>query len=119
MKKSKLLELNTVELYNFILFALYKLRDNPDYLVLSEMMLLLDKDTVLTLMEYFGGLTITIPKISDLQTVIKTLNIYVGTKFHGKNFIDMIQGIPKKERKKVRDCYDKLEHIMELYKVNE
>ncbi len=119
MRKNKLLDLNTVELYNFILFALYKLRDNPDYLVLSEMMLLLDKDTVLTLMEYFGGLTITIPTIQDLQTVIKSLNIYVGTKFHGKHYDDMITAIPKKERKKVRDCYDKLSHIMELYKINE
>ena len=51
----ELLSIKELDIYSLILFALFKLRDIPDYLVLSELVYVLDKDNLLKLCEYFGG----------------------------------------------------------------
>lgn len=115
MKKQYLDELNISQLYNFILFALYKLKHSPDYLALSELMFLLDKDSVLTLFEYYGGMTITIPTIDELQTVIKAMNIYIDVTFNKKDAESCLDNIAKNERGEVAKCYNMMEQLLSNY----
>jgi hypothetical protein len=56
--KNELLNIKELDIYSLILFALFKLRDIPDYLALSELVFLMDKKELLKLCEYFGGMTI-------------------------------------------------------------
>ncbi len=118
MKKQYLDELNFSQLYNFILFVLYKLRNHPDFLVLSELMLLLDKDSVLTLFEYFGGMTLRIPKIEELQLVIKAMNVFIDVTFNKKTPEECFASIPKDDRKDVARCYSMMSQLLANYNFN-
>ena len=73
---SKLDNLKEADIWSFILFALFKLRELPEYSAISELAYILDKQNLINLCEYFGGLTITIPKIEDLELMIKALLVY-------------------------------------------
>jgi hypothetical protein len=48
----------------------------PDYMVLSELVYVLDKDNLLKLCEYFGGSTIKIPTIKELESIVYSLLLY-------------------------------------------
>jgi len=73
---NELLSIKELDIYSLILFALFKLRDIPDYLVLSELIYVLDKDSMLKLCEYFGGTTIHIPTIDELESILYSLLLY-------------------------------------------
>ena len=62
-------KLKYIDVYSLMLFAMFKLRDIPEYASLSEMVYILDKDSLLKLCEYFGGLTIKIPTIEELESI--------------------------------------------------
>ena len=61
------------DVYSLMLFVLYKLRDIPEYSSISELAYILDKDNLLRLCEYFGGITLTIPTIDELESIIYSL----------------------------------------------
>ena len=50
-----------------------KIKDLPEYSTLSELAYILDKKSLLKLCEYFGGITMTIPTIEDLENLTKSL----------------------------------------------
>ena len=53
--KNNLNKLTESDIWSFILFALFKMREIPEYTSLSELVYILDKTTLLKLCEYFGG----------------------------------------------------------------
>ena len=59
-----------------MLFILFRVRELPEYSTLSEMAYILDKDSLLKLCEYFGGMTIQIPTINELQSILYSLTLY-------------------------------------------
>ncbi len=59
-----------------MLFALYKGTDLPEYSTLSQMVYILDKDNLLKFFEYFGGLTIRVPTIDELEVFVYALFLY-------------------------------------------
>lgn len=74
--KQNLLTLKDIDIWSLILFALYKIRDIPEYSTLSELAYVLDQENMLKLCEYFGGLTIKIPTIEELENIIYALVLY-------------------------------------------
>ena len=69
-------QLKSSDLWSVILFALYKMHNNPEYSTLSELSFLLDKDSLLNLCEFFGGMTIHIPTINELENTVNALLLY-------------------------------------------
>ena len=74
--KEAVATLKETDIYSLMLFAMFKLRDIPEYSSLSELVYILDKDSLLKLCEYFGGTTIKIPTIEELETLLYALTIY-------------------------------------------
>lgn len=68
--------LNKEDIYSLMLFTLYKMKDIPDYLTLTELCYLLDQDNLNRFLSYYGGMTITIPKPHDLKLVLQALSLY-------------------------------------------
>lgn len=66
-------ELDKKDIYSVILFCLYKLKDNEKYSTLSELIYILDNDNFIKFINYFGGKTITIPTINDLNNILNSL----------------------------------------------
>ena len=65
--RNELNKLTDSDIYSLILFALYKMNETNEYSSLSELSYLLDKESLLKLCEFYGGTTIRIPTINELE----------------------------------------------------
>lgn len=69
-------ELDKNDIYSLILFVLYRLKDVPEYSTLSELVYILDNESFINFLNYYGGTTITIPKVEDLKNVVNAIMFY-------------------------------------------
>lgn len=69
-------KLTDSDIYSLMLFALYKANEVPEYSSLSQLSYILDKPNLLKLCEFYGGTTIYIPTIYELETLLNALLIY-------------------------------------------
>ena len=105
--KNELTTLKNQDVYSLLLFVLFKLKDLREYSTLSELIYILDKDGFLKLCEYFGGLTIKIPTIEELEKLVNVLLLY--------KYIN-IDNIEQEEAEKLLKCSAKeLKYIRENY----
>lgn len=117
--KQEILKLKQADFYSMILFVLFKLRDIPEYSSLSELAFVLDKDNFLNLCEYFGGLTIKIPTIDELKSVVYSLTLYQKVNIEGKPFEEALEEIGRPDGvniTKIRADYNGIVDIMGEYK---
>lgn len=117
--RTELANMNSKELYSVMLFALYKLTNIPEYSTLSELAFILDKDNLLKLCEYFGGLTIKIPTISELEIMINTLILYKDVEINKIPFNQAFKDLTNKCdcSKEVLKAYNSLSDIMTNYTI--
>lgn len=116
--KSDLSMLKTKDIYSLILFALFKLKDTAEYSTLSELAYLLDKESLFNMCEYFGGMTIKIPTISDLEVVVYALIMYTKIDIEGNNedFVISEMNLAEKDLAEVHKTYDKLKDVLKGYR---
>lgn len=115
--KEELSKLKEMDVYSLILFALFKLRDIPEYSALSELAYILDKDSLLKLCEYFGGITITIPTIDELECLVYSLVLYQYVDIDGMEYDKAVKliGHRSSDLRKVKSEYSKLKEILQQY----
>lgn len=118
--KEELLNLKNSDIYSLMLFVLYKVKDIPDFAALSELVYILDKDSLLKLCEYYGGLTLTIPTIDELESIVKALLMYQLVDLENKSYEEalIIIGCESAEKRKLKSNYSKVKSIMENYTFN-
>lgn len=78
MNKTKV-DLNLMkekDLINLMLFGLYRLKDDPVYASLCDLIFVLDKDSFYKLCATYGGATIKIPTIAELNLLTDALRLY-------------------------------------------
>lgn len=78
--KDNLESLQEKDIYSTMLFCLYRLIGTAEYSSLSELCYVLDKENLLNLCEYFGGQTIRIPTLGELENLIHALLLYQKVK---------------------------------------
>ena len=104
------------DILSFILFALFKLKDSAEYSCISELAYILDKDNLFKLCEYFGGITITIPTVEELETLINGLLLY---RYIDIEFLDLDKAILKLNTninvREVKRCYVKIRELLSNY----
>ena len=115
--KEELLNLKNSDLYSLMLFVLFKVKDVPDFRALSELVFILDKDSLLKLCEYYGGITLTIPTIEELEGIVKALLMYQLVDLENKTYDEALSviGCESNERRKLKSDYSKVKLIMENY----
>lgn len=74
--KDNLEQFKEVDVYSFILFALYKMSDLPEYSTLSELVYTMDRKSLFNFLECFGGTTIRVPTTRELKLVVNALLVY-------------------------------------------
>lgn len=118
--QKELLSIKELDIYSLILFALFKLRSVPDYMVLSELVYVLDKDNLLKLCEYFGGSTIKIPTIKELESVVYSLLLYQYVDIENMNYNDAIQllGQDSTDLRQIKSDYLKLKDVLNSFSFN-
>lgn len=115
--KSELEKLKSPDIYSLILFILYKIKDIPEYRTLSELAYILNKDSLLTLCEYFGGTTIKVPTVDELESIIYSLLLYQYIEIDKMSYdkaIDKV-GVSSHRLRQVKKDYNKITQILEGY----
>ena len=117
MVKNNIKNLKQTDYYSLVLFALYKFNEIPEYSSLSELAYVLDKDNLLNLCEVFGGQTIKIPTIHELESLIYSLLLYQYVKIENMDYdkaIDLI-GHESCDLRAVKKQYLQLSKILDKY----
>lgn len=109
--------LNKDDIYSMMLFTLYKVKDIPDYLTLSELCYVLDNDNLTKFLSYFGGMTITVPKLKDLRLVLKGLMLYQYVNVEGGSFDDSLKALSGDEfsADDIKNIYVKVVEVISNY----
>lgn len=112
-------KLNTTDIYSTLLFVLYKIKDIPNYGTLSELVYILDKQNLLKLCEYFGGMTITIPTIDELEVLTYCLIVYNAVALEGKDYEKTLKELPVESHvlKQIRQMYIDVQKVLDEYTI--
>lgn len=106
--RNSLNNLGKQDTYSFLMFTLYKLKDDPKWTGLSELCYLLDGDSFSKLLTYYGGMTITIPTLKEFRLLLKGLTVYDLVNLQGFDYDCSL--------KTVKDSEFKEAEIAEVYK---
>lgn len=112
--KKELDALSTEDIYSLMLFVLYKSTEIPQYSALSQLAYILDKDSLLKLCEFYGGLTIKIPTISQLQNLLEGLLMYQLVDLQNQDF----EQVSQQFEKGVSDSYIHIKQVLKDYQFN-
>ena len=107
------------DVYSLVLFALYKLRDDPRYSTLSELIYTIDSKNFLKLMETFGGLTITIPTVDEFEQLIYALLVFQRVDVNGEKYRDVVADVSAKtelDMRAIQNDYNRIKAVLSQYK---
>ena len=110
-------KLKEKDLISLILFFIYKLSKDPEYSTISELIYVLDKESLYKLCSTFGGCTLKIPTINELKTLTNVLLIYQYVNIDGLSFVKACEmlNVDTKNRKEVLKLYEKVMEIVSSY----
>lgn len=110
-------QLDKDDIYSLMLFALYKLRDMPEYLALSELCYVLDSDNLPKFLSFFGGMTLQVPTLKDMRLVLAALKIYQYVNIEHGEFEEALTASVTDEMSvdEVKDTYVKICEVMKNY----
>lgn len=120
MIRDDLAKLSDNDIYSLILFALYKIKNIPEYSTLSELAFILNKESFLNIVDYLGGLTIRIPTSKELLVIVNALLLY---QYHNIENIDFDKSLKMLEKTnlellEIKETYYKLLDILTDYNIN-
>ena len=117
MIRNNIENLKDTDFYSLILFTLFKMTDKPEYSSISQLSYVLDKDNLLNLCTFFGGQTITIPTLHELESLVYALLLYQNVKVDGMEYEDALAliGHESEELREVKKNYKHICNIMSKY----
>lgn len=116
--RDELNNLNEFDVWSLMLFTLYKIRDIPEYSSLSELAYILDRKNLVKLCEYFGGSTIKIPTLEDMECITYGMILYQLVDVEGKDIdtaIESLSFVDKDMIKKIKSEYKKVRGVLTDY----
>ena len=118
--KSELKTLKEQDVWSFVLFALFKLKDTPEYSSISELAYILDKKNMLKLCEYFGGCTITIPTVEELEVVVCALLLYSYVDIENIDMTDALKMLTPDGAsiRDIKSAYKKVKEVLKDYSIS-
>lgn len=110
-------ELKLTDIYSILLFALFKLKDDPKYSTLSELCYVIDNDSFINLLKYFGGKTVTFPSIKEFKDLVDALCLYELVNIDKIEYSRALRelDIDKKRMEQLSDIYNKICDILKNY----
>lgn len=115
--KTELQKLKQIDVWSLMLFVLFNFQKVPEYSAISELAYILDEKNFLKLCEYFGGQTIKIPTIDQLEETIYAMLLYQYIDVENmseKDALAMLR-VDKPKERAIKGCYRVLKHVLEDY----
>ena len=118
--RNSLNALKTSDIYSLMMFVLFQLQNTNEYSSLSQLSYILDKENLLKLCEFFGGTTITIPTIADLQKVLNALLLYQEVDIDHKDMTECVKkfDVSRAEKSAMLECYEVVKRCLKEYDFN-
>lgn len=115
--RNEVSKFSEIDLWSMMLFVLFKVKDIPEYSSLSELCYILDKKNFLKLCQYFGGTTITIPRIEDMEELLYGMLLYQYVDVEKIDYEKAITLIDKENVQKsvIVDSYRKIKKVLDQY----
>lgn len=115
--RTALSDLDKDDTYSLLLFTLYKLRDIPEYLALSELCYVLDDANLPKFLSFFGGMTLKVPTLKDMRLVLSALKIYQYVNIEKGDFEEALKASLTDDVNidEVKDAYIKICEVMQDY----
>lgn len=117
--KQELQKLKKMDIWSLMLFVLYNFQKIPEYSSISELAYILDEKNLLRLCEYYGGQTIKIPTIDELEVLFYSMLLYQYIdveKIDKKQAIELLRQDEDKV-KQIKDCYKDLSSVLSKYNI--
>jgi len=113
-QKSDLDRLSKRDTYSIATALLYLLKNSHKYEITSELFYLLDKDSFLNLIKYYGGKTIRIPSSDEISNVLKVILLFQYYKIEEMSWEDSLQmaGYDESESLSARSKLIRLERLL-------
>ena len=118
--KNELEKLKQVDIWSLMLFVLYNFQKIPEYSALSELSYVLDQKNLLKLCEYFGGQTIKIPTIDELEQLLYGMLLYQYVdieKLSEKDALSLIR-VDKNHEKTILSSYKCIKNVVSNYDIS-
>ena len=118
--KNELQKLKQTDIWSLMLFVLYNFQKIPEYSALSELAYILDEKSLLKLCEYFGGQTIKIPTIDQMEETIYSMLLYqyVDIEKIPMEEAFLLLRLDKSKEKAVKMCYKTLRNVLTNYDIS-
>ena len=108
--------LNKTDIYSLMLFTLYKMKEVPEYSTLSELCYVLDGDNLSKFLSYFGGMTITIPTLSEMRLLVQALLLYQYVNIEEGEFNEALKALADEfTEDQIKEVYDKVVEVIRDY----
>ena len=117
--KQELTKLKKIDIWSLMLFVLYNFQKIPEYSAISELAYVLDEKNMLKLCEYFGGQTLKIPTVDELEITLYAMLLYQYIDIENMQEEDAIASITidKSLVKSVKSCYTTLKSVLKNYEL--
>lgn len=120
--KQSLDSLKLSDIYSLMLFILFKVKEIPEYAVLSELCYLLDGRSITRILTYFAGRTITIPSEADFVILTNALLLYQYVNLDNMPFAIAIekldQSLTNTQKDKITELYLQIIPIIAEYNID-
>ena len=109
--------LQTTDIYSILLFALFQLKNDPKYSTLSELCYVIDNESFINMVSYFGGKTITFPTIKEFKDLVDALCLYELVNIDKTDYSRALKdlNIDKERMDKISSLYQKFCEILSKY----
>ena len=113
----KYVSLKENDVYSLVLFALYKIMGDPEFSTIGELAYTLDHDNFLKFIETFGGTTMKVPTVDQLETVVFALLIFQRVDVGKEKFTTVVRDIDNRSNdiSEILTVYEKLKDVLKNY----
>ena len=106
-----------MDIWSLMLFVLFNFQKIPEYSSLSELAYVLDEKNMLKLCEYFGGQTLKIPTIDELELTLYAMLLYqyIDIEHVEEDEALSLIRLDKDKTVAVKKCYRELKKVLSNY----
>lgn len=109
--------LNKTDIYSLMLFTLYKLHDDPEYTTLTELIYLLDRDSLAKFFKMYEGMTIKVPKTREIRLILQALCLFQYVNLEKGTYEEGLKGVLDDDftEDEINTVYKKLVDVVANY----
>lgn len=115
--RTELDKMSSPDLYSMMMFALFKLTEDARYRTISQLSYILDKDSMLKLCQFYGGMTLKVPTIKELDNVLNAIFLFQAVDLEKKDYNEVLNSFDARlvDKRSIEECYHVVKELLNNY----